>query len=552
MVLGYFSDVTDVEVVSSIKALMANESGKSNHFDELSQLENMVRSFLNMPDIHIGNATTKESYWQEGTSWSLLRSFDGPMMRASFKDIKGSYGKLLNSGQPVIVADLKTLEYRSAIENELLKKGYRSLLLAPMRDDHGEIIGIFELASAEPFRFNQLILYKLKEVIALFTMGANKFIQDMDYKIQLTVQEQFTAIHKSVEWKFKEVATKYFWGKVVNNTNNAIDPIVFKDVYPIYGQADIVGSSNLRNESIQADLIDNLEKIIQVMKNCREVIEFQLLDVFISYAQADLDRLNRGEYVSSDETKIVELLTHEIHPLLRQLAVKYPQLSQSGIKAYFKDLDPNLRIIYKKRKAYEDSVSMLNQAISSFIEQEDEKKQAMLPHFFEKYTTDGVEYNIYIGESLLKNGGFSDFFLKDFRLWQLIQMCEVTRLVHKTSKTLPVPLLTAQLIFVYNNSLSIRFHMDEKQFDVDGAYNVRYEILKKRIDKAVVKGTDERLTLSGKIAIVWLNENDKIEYLEYLNHLRSQGYIAEEIEELELEKLQGAEGLKALRVEVLI
>jgi hypothetical protein len=94
--------------------------------------------------------------------------------------------------------------------------------------------------------------------------------------------------------------------------------------------------------------------------------------------------------------------------------------------------------------------------------------------------------------------------------------------------------------------------MDEKQFEVDGAYNVRYEILKKRIDKAVIKGTGERVTQSGKIAIVWLNEIDKREYLEYLNHLQKKGFITNEIEELELEKLQGAEGLKALRVTVVV
>ena len=135
-------------------------------------------------------------------------------------------------------------------------------------------------------------------------------------------------------------------------------------------------------------------------------------------------------------------------------------------------------------------------------------------------------------------------------LWQLIQMCEITRLVKRVSKELPVPLTTAQLIFVFNNQLSIRFHMDEKQFEVDGAYNVRYEILKKRIDKAIIKGSGERLTQSGKVAIVWLNEIDKREYLEYLTHLQNKGFITDEIEELELEKLQGADGLKALRVTV--
>ena len=55
--------------------------------------------------------------------------------------------------------------------------------------------------------------------------------------------------------------------------------------------------------------------------------------------------------------------------------------------------------------------------------------------------------------------------------------------------------------------------MDQKQFDVDGAYNVRYEIVKKRIDKSYIKGTTERLTQAGKIAIVYSNDSDATEYL---------------------------------------
>ena len=76
--------------------------------------------------------------------------------------------------------------------------------------------------------------------------------------------------------------------------------------------------------------------------------------------------------------------------------------------------------------------------------------QKILPHHFEKFTTDGVEYNIYLGNSLLKEGGFSHFILKNFRLWQLITMCEITRLVAQHSPQLPLPLQTAQMVFVYN------------------------------------------------------------------------------------------------------
>ena len=92
--------------------------------------------------------------------------------------------------------------------------------------------------------------------------------------------------------------------------------------------------------------------------------------------------------------------------------------------------------------------------------------------------------------------------------------------------------------------------MDEKQFDVDGAYNIRYEIIKKRIDKAHIKGTDERLTVPDKISIVYSQDKDAKEYLKYIKYLQSKNFLGK-VENLELEDLQGVSGLKALRAEVI-
>jgi hypothetical protein len=109
---------------------------------------------------------------------------------------------------------------------------------------------------------------------------------------------------------------------------------------------------------------------------------------------------------------------------------------------------------------------------------------------------------------------------------------------------------TTHLILVQNTPLSIRFRFDEKQFDVDGAYNIRYEIMKKRIDKAVIKGRAERLTQPGKIAIVYSQDREAAEYKRYLDFLLHAGHLTGEREELELEDLQGIQGLRALRVTV--
>jgi predicted nucleic acid-binding protein len=79
---------------------------------------------------------------------------------------------------------------------------------------------------------------------------------------------------------------------------------------------------------------------------------------------------------------------------------------------------------------------------------------------------------------------------------------------------------------------------------------VRYEIMKKRIDKAVVLGTTERLTQPGKIAIVYSQGAEAAEYRDYIAYLQAQGYLHGEVEKLELEELQGVSGLRALRVAV--
>ena len=73
---------------------------------------------------------------------------------------------------------------------------------------------------------------------------------------------------------------------------------------------------------------------------------------------------------------------------------------------------------------------------------------------------------------------------------------------------------------------------------------------KKRIDKAVIKSTKERLTQPGKIAIVYSQSRDAIEYREYIDYLQHQGYLLDKIEDVELEDMQGIQGLRALRVTV--
>jgi len=135
-------------------------------------------------------------------------------------------------------------------------------------------------------------------------------------------------------------------------------------------------------------------------------------------------------------------------------------------------------------------------------------------------------------------------------MWQLTTLAKVARLTALLENELPTLLSTTQLILANSIPISITFRTAERKFDVDGAYNIRYEIIKKRIDKVRIKATNERLTQPGKIAIVYTQPREAAEYMEYIDFLQNHKLLKPHIESLELEELQGVVGLKALRVEV--
>ncbi|MFT5750340.1 MAG: hypothetical protein ACI93S_001620, partial [Ancylomarina sp.] len=252
---------------------------------------------------------------------------------------------------------------------------------------------------------------------------------------------------------------------------------------------------------------------------------------------------------SGDESNILSFIQEHVEPLFSHFNFNDEQFEEA-IKNYKDSLDPSLKMIYKRRKDFEDSLAMINSCVIKCLDKEQEMAQQMYPHYFEKYRTDGVEHNIYLGEAITQNQDYNPMYLKNLRLWQLIITCEMSRKTAELKSSLPIPLDTTALILVHSQTLSIRFRQDEKKFDVDGAYNIRYEIVKKRIDKSVIKGTNERLTQPGKLSVIFSQGNDMFEYQRYLEYLIAKGYFEDDIENLVLDDLQGVYGLRALRVSI--
>ncbi len=550
MVLGNLIDITEEEALSRLKYSLLRKDAIVDSAN-IRELEQLVRTYFKMPELRLG--VTAIDYPVENTvahRYKIRFDFLAGKHEVLLADSNRNsiYEKTCKYREVLLIEDLENLPGKTPVERDLIVEGIRSIMVAPLFNQKESVIGLLEIGSSRPFELHSFTEVKFREIISLFSLAIERSREEVDNQIEAIIREQFTAVHPTVEWKFIDVAYNLLEKREGNKGRATIEPIAFHDVYPLYGQADIVSSSDKRNTAIQADLIENLRLLQRVIGRCLEFIQFPLLNQFRMKIERGISELER-EFNSGDESRIVEMLHHEIHPMLENLKTSNPDLA-GIVSGYFNRLDAELGIIYRKRKAYEESVALVNSTISNYLEEEDRAMQAVMPHYFEKYKTDGVEYDLYVGQSLLKHGRFCMMHLRNLRLWQLLHMCEITRRVHELQKQLPVPLTTAQLIFAYTTSLSIRFRMDEKQFDVDGAYNVRYEILKKRIDKATIEGTDERLTVDGKIAIVYLQEKDRQEYLEYIDYLRHEGYITDQVEDLRLGRLQSVQGLRALRVTV--
>jgi len=548
--IGTLIDITEEEALSRLKFSLLERNAVVQE-EKVSRLEGLVRTFFDIPGLQMGvTAIDYPKEYQVAHQYKIRYDFLAEQQADLLaEDNTGSiYEKACKYREIVLVEDLEKIKQKTPIEEGLLQKGIRSIIVAPLLNKKERIIGLLEIGSPKPYELHSFVELKFRELVSLFSMAVERSRDEIDNQIEAIIREQYTAIHPSVEWKFIETSYNLLEKREVEGKNATAPPIAFRDVHPLYAQADIVSSSDRRNHAIQADLSENLHLLLDLLDVAIGMGRYPLLNQYRAAAERNLKGVLE-DFNSNDESRIVSWLKDEIHPVLEDIRNQYPAL-QAKVRHYFNYIDADLGIVYQERRKYEDSVSMINSTIARYLEDQQEAAQKIVPHYFERYKTDGVEYDIYAGQSLLKTGTFKPMHLRNLRLWQFIDMCEVTRLVEDLQTDLPVPLTTAQLIFTYSNPLSIRFRMDEKQFDVDGAYNVRYEILKKRIDKALIEGTDERLTQAGKVAIVYLQEKDKQEYLEYADYLISEGYITEEIEDLKIGKLQGVQGLRALRFTV--
>lgn len=539
-------DVTTSESMEIIKRILLRENCNNDVIDEL---KSALQALVGLNDVKVGitpfvtingqivldEETCRHSLagrqWLDGTPESLNE----------FKDIV-DFMKAQPFPMPVSNVNEEMFQV-APFMRRLYEEGTRSYLFYPIQNSEG-LIGFLELASPVKNQLTQETVTRLEPAIPLISLALLKCRDGFDNRIEKLIREKFTALQQSVEWKFAEVA----WDHLRNNNKGSTKNVVFDNVYPLYGAVDIRNSSVERSNAIQKDLKSHLEIVTEILQSLQAIVQLPLLEG-LEFRISNIRQSIEENMTAEDEIRINDFIITEVEPLLQNLS-KTNNRSKQITEDYFSLRNQSRSRLNQHRNEYEESVAMINNSVLSYLEAEEEIIQQSYPHYFEKYRTDGVEYNIYIGQSIAPNIPFELFYLKNIRLWQLKVMAGAAQVTHALLPSLKLPLHTTQLILIHNYPISISFRRDERKFDVEGSYNIRYEIIKKRLDKVRIKETNERLTQPGKIAIVYSNQKEATEYEEYIYFLQKKNMLKEGIEMLDLEELQGIKGLRAMRVSI--
>jgi hypothetical protein len=460
-------------------------------------------------------------------------------IRYSMQSLAGSHFlRAAQANRVWNVPDL-TVDCKTDCERWLLNEGLRSLLLIPVvvRSSDNEagdrqLAGLVGMMSDRPHNFNRLDCQHATELIPAFTCALRQAIQQRVSSIR--------NIHSSVVWRFLQEAERQSWGLPPES-------IIFNDVYPLYGISDIRGSSSERNRAIQADLLEQCQLGLAVLEAVCVAQESPLTE------QLRLDLIDyiatlHDQIAVDAEVTATEYLKQNLEVYFDYFARRTPE-AKAAIETYKKACGNEHNSIYTARSAYDLNLNRINTCLRNAWERSQERMQQIIPHYCDLEISDGVDHMIYVGKSI--HADFTPYHLRSLRYEQLRAMCDCVRAVFDLKSQYETTLEVTHLVLVQDSPIDI-FHDEntEKLFDVKGTKDIRYEIVKKRIDKALDRDTQTRITQPGMLTIVYSTDEEWTEYHQYLRYLAREGWISADIESGSVEPLQGVTGLKFSRVQV--
>ncbi|MEC8884954.1 MAG: GAF domain-containing protein, partial [Bacteroidota bacterium] len=370
-------NLTDVTVDDSISDLKSTLLAQKNiKKDAVQQFQSIFSSIFNIPDLQVGFTEfdkDEECFMRmnNGIGYSfILNDKMRTDCRQSMCDC--SYDTLIKDKKYFVIPDVD--EYAVKHKTNLLAKnlqeqGIKSCILAPISRGN-ELLAVLELVSSKRNSLHSLNATKLDDVMPYIVSTVERKKFELENRIKAVIQSECTSIHPSVLWVFEEEARRF-----IANQNQgkfaAFKDIAFEDVYPLYGQIDIVGSSEERNKAIQQDILIQLKMVYDILDLAiatapmpiYEQVKFRIEE----FTAEITERLN-----ANSESEVFALLQEEVNPLLSHLNTKIPELKKA-IDNYKASINKDTGLIYENRKNYDDTVQLINQNLATFLDRKQQE-----------------------------------------------------------------------------------------------------------------------------------------------------------------------------------
>jgi len=409
-----------------------------------------------------------------------------------------------------------------------------------------KLVGILEIYAFKEILFFENILAKIAVALPLLSQLTKNSTDHFSDKINDVVRRHFTVLQPAVLWKFHLAAWNYLQQEQNMETDAVIDPVTFDGVYAIYGAIDIKDSTLKRNVALLKDIHVLLDETLRILDKLI-ITGYPVKEIKMSIMAFKSQCQHAATLM--DEKAILTFVSSDLKPLLNPLAENDPDIL-NYINVYLEPTVAGNSASQANRTILEKEIALLNQDIMGFMAKMIDDLQHVHPGYVKTFRTDGIESDIYIGQSITPKIKLDSGKISAYRILQLRYLAKVAKYTTQMSLKSPFGLNTTQLIYAPGGTIDITFRNDEKRFDVEGAENIKYEIIKKRIDKICIKGSTERLNQPGTIAMVYEDAAIREEYLRQIKLLQEEGVLREHVEFLQLEDLKDVFGLMAIRVAI--
>jgi hypothetical protein len=420
-----------------------------------------------------------------------------------------------------------------------------SFLVVPMIDESGTF-GFFEVINRVAQRFNQRQVEIACRIAKIMMPALRLEFDAANFQVQKIATEKFSAVHPAVSWKFQDIGRQ-----LMSNKSSDADPknltIRFKDVFPLFGRSEVRGVGELQIKATQNDLLTHVRFAANLLGEAYAIAPMPMLLEIQFRLSGYLERISKAPLQISDEQAVTAFIATEVAPAFEALQNSGKCLDK--VADYLAQVIPESGSFFAERRRVQISFDGIVNGISYYVKQQQELAQESYPHYSTRGLSDGIQFKMFIGQAIAPNKKFSNFHLRNLRLWQLQAMCGCVLTCEIIKSTLEIPLLSAHWIAVHGTPLGIRFDADEKQFVSDESMDPFHQLIKDA-DRLKGQAAWEKIVEPGKIAILFTDHREKAEYLEFTQFLIHKGILKAGLEEGEVTGLPGLNGLKFLKVKV--